>query len=172
MCQPSEGRRSPPGGSSLSGGLGAAAPRSEAGSVQYNQWELQNTPVTTKRRGWGSTAQRSLVYCCALRGSPLPHRPPRVSSLAANCAAESTTCDYAMSNEEAMRGDHFNRFSSIAKVLLQMLQQRHHDYIKTRTAATHRTRWILSHACFPGRPPPRIFSRPPLHSSTSFSPSW
>ena len=110
-------------------------------------------------------------YCCALRGSPLPHRPPRVSSLAANCAAESTTCDYAMSNEEAMRGDHFNRFSSIAKVLLQMLQQRHHDYIKTRTAAIHRTRWILSHACFPGRPPPRIFSRPPPPSSTPFSPS-
>ena len=111
-------------------------------------------------------------YCCALRGSPLPHRPPQVSSLAANGAAESTTCDYAMSNEEAMRGDHFNRFSSIAQVLLQMLQQRHHDYIKTRTAAIHRTRWILSHACFPGRPPPRIFPRPPLHSSTSFSPSW
>ena len=110
-------------------------------------------------------------YCCALRGSPLPHRPPRVSSLAANCAAESTTCDYAMSNEEAMRGDHFNRFSSIAKVLLQMLQQRHHDYIKTRTAAIHRTRWILPHAFFPGRTPPRIFSRPPLHSSTPFSPS-
>ena len=57
--------------------------------------------------------------------SPLTHRPPRVSTLAANGAAESATCDYVMSDEEAKRGDHFNRFSSIAKVLLHMLLQRH-----------------------------------------------
>ena len=45
--------------------------------------------------------------------------------MAANGAAESATCDYVMSDEEAKRGDHFNRFSSIAKVLLYMLLQRH-----------------------------------------------
>ena len=55
-----------------------------------------------------------------------------------------------MNDEEALHDDHFNRFSSIAKVLLQMLLHRHHDFIKARNAALHRACRNLSLACFPG----------------------